>query len=494
MPISRDRERPLTDKQKELVRGIERGMEEGKTNKETAKAIGIGEDYLNQLKMRAGLTKRGSEIKKWIESNREVKDWLREIRGGKAPESTTLGFGGCLKRYSEFRDKSPGELLDEGEEDLSKPRKEKVVKGNLLDFRDFLKEKDFCSNTISAYMSAIRSFFNSHEVLLPKLSTGRREVKYEKSEFNREKVKELVNICNPREKAIFLSMFQSGLAGNEVSNLRIKDLEEVEDGITILKLRREKTGVRFITFIGRDGRNAIEEYLKIRNEGNLIPSRPDLSKKAKAKDENDYLFVTFDSRKKKWNKIDVAHISKYMQSLCKKLGWYDGEKRNPYRPHALRSSFATILNNAGIPKNFIDYLLGHKQNSTDAAYFNTHFDTLFKYYKHNEALVSISEIDKIPDSKYEELKIENEKRDGIIDTLKDKIEDFEITMDAMQQDYEWRLANPEKAKITEDIRRKYEEKHGKNLTHEQIIERTKEIFKAEDEYDKKKSKYYIITK
>jgi integrase len=360
MPISLDNKRPLTERQNEIVVGIKGAMSQGKSNLETAQALGISESYVNELKMRAGLTKRGSEIREWIEEYEEVRDWLRDIKGGEAHESTKRMFAGSLKKYCVYRELTPGELLTEGEEDLKLPRERKQVKKHLLDFRDYLKEGERGKSTVAHYMSAINSFFASHEVLLPKLSNGSIEVEWEKKEFDRAKVKELVNVCTPRERAIFLTMFQSGLAANEVSNLRIKDLAEVRDSLTVLRLKREKNGYRFVTFLGHDAREAIDNYLKIRNEGNLITSRPRISEEAKVKSENDFLFITRDSHSKTWNKIDTDHVSKYMMQMCKKLGWYHGEKRNPYRPHALRASFATIMLNNGVPKNAIDFMLGHE--------------------------------------------------------------------------------------------------------------------------------------
>lgn len=421
MPISLDNKKPLTERQSEIVAGIKGAMSQGKSNLETAQALGISKSYVNELKMRAGLTKRGSEIREWIETHEEVLDWLRDIKGGEAHESTKRMFAGSLKKYCEYRGLTPEEVLTEGEEDLKLPREQKQVKKHLLDFRDYLKEGERGKSTVAHYMSAINSFFMSHEVLLPKLSNGSIEVEWEKKEFDRARVKELVNVCTPRERAIFLTMFQSGLAANEVSNLRIKDISEVMDGLTVLRLKREKNNYRFVTFLGRDAREAIEHYLKIRNEGALLPSRPLISQEAKVKDGNDFLFITRDSHSKAWNKIDTDHVSKYMMQMCKKLGWFHGEKRNPYRPHALRASFATILNNNGVPKNVIDFMLGHKQNGTDEAYFKTHTETLIKHYKSSEHLLSISEIDKIPDSKYEELMIELHARNGKISELEEKI-------------------------------------------------------------------------
>jgi integrase len=442
-------------------------MSQGKSNLETAQALGISESYVNELKMRAGLTKQGSDIREWEENQEEVRNWLRDIKGGEAHESTKRMFAGSLKKYCEYRGLTPGELLTEGEEDLKLPREQKQVKKHLLDFRGYLKEGERGKSTVAHYMSAINSFFASHEVLLPKLSNGSIDVEWEKKEFDRARVKELVNACTPRERAIFLTMFQSGLAANEVSNLRIKDLLEVRDGLTVLRLKREKNNYRFVTFLGRDAREAIDHYLKIRNEGNLITSRPRISEEAKVKSENDFLFITRDSHSKAWNKIDTDHVSKYMMQMCKKLGWYHGEKRNPYRPHALRASFATILLNKGVPKNAIDFMLGHRQNATDEAYFKTHTETLIKHYKASEHLLSISEIDKVPDSRYEELMIALHKRNGEVKELREEMKAMKAREEArapyddkMTELMKRLIANPE---MKELIKKEWEETEDKPL-------------------------------
>jgi integrase len=471
----------LTERQKEIVEGIKKGIKERKTISELAADLRISEAYVSKLKKIAGLAKKGSDVREWIEKHEEVKDWLREIKGGDAHENTKRQFGGALKKYCEFRGLSPLELLDEAEEDLKHERRERKVKTHLLDFRDYLKEEGRSKNTIGVYISALRSFFSSHEVLLPKLSNGRREVEWEKEEFDREKVKDLVNVCSPRERAIFLTMFQSGLAANEVSNLRVRDLKEERDGITILRLTREKNRFKFVTFLGRDAREAIEQYLKIRNEGNLIPARPNLSEKAKVKGEGDFLFVTYDFHSQQWNKVDNRHISKYMLQACKRLGWYNGEKRNPWRPHALRASFATILNNNGVPKNFVDFMLGHKQGGTDEAYFKSHIETILKHYKDSELLLSISDVEKIPDSKYEELKIENKFLVQKYEEQERKIEELEFGITSLLQDRRELEQDQEKyfkrKEIADEVYDEFKDKYGKELIAKQLQERKIELHK-----------------
>jgi integrase len=418
MPISEK----ITDRQMDLINGIKQGMAEGRKDREIAKDLDISHSYVELLKGKAKLTVPGSEVLAWADKDKYLSDWVAECRA----ERTKYGYAAVMKGYCAFRDMSPTELLTEAEEDNKKPFKDKTLKHELIKYRTYLREKQINELTIKSYQAAIMSFFRFYGMSLPEIRNGGAKSANQKSEYDRKKLRELLSVCGPRETAIFLTMFQSGLASNEISNLCMRDLDEVQDGITILKLQRQKSKTFFTTFIGRDGTRALNDYLKVRNEGNLMPGRPDISRLAKVKSKEDYVFVTWDSTKHIWGKITTAHISRYMLSACQKLGWEiktEGIKKyNPNRPHALRSSFASSLVNEGrIPKFFVDAMMGHSLNATDQAYFSAKKSELFKFYKEAEYLLSVSDLDKIPDSKYEEVLIKLHARNSKISELEEKI-------------------------------------------------------------------------
>ena len=422
MPISE----AITERQSKLIEGIKERMKEGKKDSETATELGISRSYVELLKRKAELTKPGSRIMEWMKEDQWLSDWIDDCRA----ERTKYGYAHAMRMYCKFRDKTPIALLKEAEEDNKRSFLEKTLKHELVKFKKKLRDEGVSDTTIKTYMAAIQSFFKFHGVSLPAMKNGRITDANHKDEYNRGKVKQLINVCTPRERAMFLTMFQSGLASNEVSNLRVKDLKEVKDNITILKLQRQKSGEFFTTFLGRDARKAIEDYLMLRNEGNLIPGRPDISKLAKVKNEDDYVFVTWNATKHEWGKVTPHHISRYMMQACQKLGWNvkNGaiQRYNPNRPHALRASFATICMNQGrIPKFFVDHMLGHALSPEDKAYFNTQKDELFGYYKEAEHLLSVSDLEKIPDTKYEEVKEALKKRNGEVKTLREKIDAME---------------------------------------------------------------------
>jgi integrase len=427
MPISEK----ITDRQRDLINGIKQGMAEGKKDREIAKDLAISHSYVEILKGKASLTKPGSEVLAWAEKDKWLSDWVAECRA----KRTKYGYAAVMKGYCAFRDMTPTELLREAEADNKKPFEDKTLKHELIKYRTYLREKHINEITIKSYQAAIMSFFRFNGVSLPEIRNGGAKSANQKNEYDRKKLRELLSVCNTRERAIFLTMFQSGLASNEISNLRMRDLDEVQDGITILKLQRQKSKTFFTTFIGKDGTQALNDYLKVRNKGNLMPGRPDISQLAKVESKEDYVFVTWDSTKHVWGKITTAHISRYMLNACQKLGWEiktEGIKKyNPNRPHALRSSFASICVNEGrIPKFFVDTMMGHSLNAVDLAYFNAKKNELFKFYKEGEYLLSVSDLEKIPDSRYEELMIELHARNGKISELEEKVTAMEAREEA----------------------------------------------------------------
>lgn len=67
-------------------------------------------------------------------------------------------------------------------------------------------------------------------------------------------------------------------------------------------------------------------------------------------------------------------FGKLFRTLAAQLGYKKSEYQMKSKSHALRKFFASTLENAGMPKNKIDFMPGHTQNSTDIAYFRYNVD------------------------------------------------------------------------------------------------------------------------
>jgi integrase len=169
-------------------------------------------------------------------------------------------------------------------------------------------------------------------------------------------------------------MATSGMARTEIINLKIGDIEIDSDGIGTIKIRRQKSEVDYVTFISPEATQSMNHYF---DERNRYPEQAILGK-------NDFCFVRVLKTKPKAiesRKLEEQTFSGIFYSLAKSIGFHDGDGFIKSRSHALRKYFASTLENTGMPKNKIDFMLGHKFNDTDLAYFKQDPTKLKELYK-----------------------------------------------------------------------------------------------------------------
>jgi integrase len=107
----------------------------------------------------------------------------------------------------------------------------------------------------------------------------------------------LLKVCDLMDKAIVLVGASSGLSAQEIVNLKVKDFTKGYDQVsevTTLKLRWEKVGFDFITFLSPECSRAINEYLAYRNREikSSDQHRINQIKKQNVTNENGYLFIS----------------------------------------------------------------------------------------------------------------------------------------------------------------------------------------------------------
>jgi len=326
----------------------------------------------------------------------EVQRWLR------AKSNSTKGrYLLCIKRYCDFTKLNPTELIDEAENDRKGPRRSRgKPEDRLLQFQEHLNEykqqgrKNFNSSlsdsTISIYFNAIRSFYNSNQFWLgiksPKAVP--REVNC-KFDLRAKDVRTLLDCTtNLRDRAIILVMFQSGIAVAELCRLNYGDISKEFEECKIplcLHLIRKKEKVEFDTFIGLDAVKSLKLYLqdRIRRGENLCYTSP--------------LFIKEGTKKRFSQRIHPRLVQIMMSIAAIKSGLVSVERMevadfNPVRPHALRSSFISIMKLAGASETAVEYMAGHTLDGVRKAYFKPRLDELREIYCEYEPYLSVSNI------------------------------------------------------------------------------------------------------
>jgi integrase len=329
-----------------------------------------------------------------------------------------------MRDFTEYTKKNPETLLEDAENEVraGKLMRQRALKRQLVGFRQHLQNEGKAPMTIKNRMVGVKSFFETFDIEIPKLPRVGKAVTLEKNNDipSKEDIQDVLKVADPLEKAIVLTGVSSGLAANEISNLKVKDFQKgynPKTGITTLKLRREKTSFDFITFLSPEASRAILDYLDYRNRSTNNPRQIDMLKKQKVYSDNDYLFIRrqvipeyLDKPDENSRRLDTESITKVYRILSTKA-----RKNTPLnewsfiRSHNLRKYFNSTLLNAGADSFFTNFLMGHTLNETQAAYFRASPEKLKEiYFKFVPYLTIQKEADISESPEYQRIKQENQ--------------------------------------------------------------------------------------
>lgn len=135
------------------------------------------------------------------------------------------------------------------------------------DFTDYLKTKGLSSNSIRSYVSSVQRLCKFYElpVSLLNVNLPSPEVQSKKYSWTLQTVSQFIeSMTDPMYRSFSSLVFQSGLGMFEATHLTYQDIkEEYEREIypICLSLRRHKTGVEFMTFIGSWSISLLRNYL-----------------------------------------------------------------------------------------------------------------------------------------------------------------------------------------------------------------------------------------
>ena len=157
-----------------------------------------------------------------------------------------------------------------------------------------------------------------------------------------------------RDYAILFLASQTGLRSIDIANLRLTDLDWVNDTIRIIQ---RKTGRSLILPLETDTGNAIAEY--------ILNARPE--------SDSEYVFLRTYAPYRKLS--DVGSMGNILGKYLKKAGIirYAGDGKSF---HALRRSMGTWMLEAGIPLTTISQVLGHKEHDSAKQYLSMDHERL----------------------------------------------------------------------------------------------------------------------
>jgi integrase len=307
-----------------------------------------------------------------VEGYRSVAAWLRAVSsGGTRSEATRRCYLHFLRRFCEFAGKSPDELVAERREHL-RSGDEDAIRGDedlVAEWQERLEGREGLSRgSVATAVAVIKSFYSANRVPL-QLKRPKTWLTRVRKTPTREELRAMVEACNcARDRAVILCLAQSGMSlGDFLSQLTVgKVAAELWVGVRPIHIsaERRKAMVRYDTFIGNDGSQAMEEYLE---DVGLGPIEWNLGKVADA---------------------PVFRLSpRLVQHIVRRAGERAGLDA-PVTPHRLRSFFSTRMKLAGCPDALVEYWMGHTM-PYGGAYFIPPVEEQREIYRRHEWTVSV---------------------------------------------------------------------------------------------------------
>lgn len=370
-------------------------------------------------------------IKVWF-SNREF------------AEKTRDAYAIYLQMFCECINKSPSEIVLEANIETRSGLllNERKVVQYFAAFKDCLKNRGYADKTQGIATSAVKSFYMFYDIQMSR-QVGKSKQRYPKKEnqrfLERDDVKKILTAAGTlRDKAIILVMATGGVARREILDMKIKDINlKDESGVGILSIRREKTHFDYFTFVSPEAVEMLNDYFDERNR------TPEL----KIKGPGDYVFVTYRSgyRFKAGTQIGDREFSMIFRLIGKELGYINDTGWSDSRSHVLRKYFSsTLTTDAGVPKDKVDFMIGHVPNGVDRAYYNQDIDKFKELYVKNVEYLAINRelvarsIENADVRKMKQLEADNQmidlklmEKDREIQALQGQIKDRDKKLDAL---------------------------------------------------------------
>jgi len=332
-------------------------------------------------------------------------------------KTTAYTYKSGYRFYQQYTGLTSNQLIDEALEDAKRDPREKtgIVKQRLIGFYNWLikeapkrravgrgvteqVDKGVSSKMAHCYVNAVRSFYSTFDVyvkLKGRSSLPRPRVQNKRMLLSNLEVKRLVDYARSlRDRAVILTLFQSGMDVSTLCSLKYGDVAEglaKNEHPLKLDLYRQKSGTEFYTFLGKDATEAVRAYVNdVRARGiTLNPKTP--------------LFLKESNKAKTREGIAPAHVQSMLKHVAVKAGFVDkqnnGKDFNPLSPHALRESFGSIMTGQGVPDTVVDFWLGHEIGELAEAYKAAKFEDVKKMYVERERFISI-----MPKTDIEEIK------------------------------------------------------------------------------------------
>jgi len=305
------------------------------------------------------------------------------------------------------------------------------------DIRGFhvaIKDK-YAPKSVRLKISVVKSFLIENEVELSqrfwrsisRKTRGSRALTLDKVPTNAE-LKSILTHTSGKGTALFLMLASSGMRIGEASQIKVSDVDLTSDPPRInIRGGYTKTGNSRFTFISTESREAIHEWLKIRDD--YLKTSVGRSSKYKKSSDDDRLFP-----------FETATARFMWKSAIEKAG-LDGRDAHTGRYeihiHVLRKFFRTQMATK-IPRDIVEALMGHEGYLTEV-YRRYSVKQLAEFYLKAENTVTVFRDQNGVKRLRKEIDTKMEGYDDLIERQAIKIKDLEGKLVEYEQSKELEL-------------------------------------------------------
>lgn len=319
------------------------------------------------------------------------------------------------------------------------------------DLQRFASNHNIPPKTIKLYVSAVKEYLlqNDIEISQKQAKTIRNKMvkggaRTIEKDLDTDTLRKIINHMDIKGKALILTLASSGMRIGEALSLNVKDIDLTSNPPVItIKGRNTKTGMNRITFANKEAKEALIEWLKVRDS--YLSSAVNRNKGlveagiAKSKSESsDKLFPFSDGVA---SQIWLNAISK-AQLLTRD----DETNRIQLHIHQLRKFFRSQLA-LKCPVDIVEALMGHSGYLTEA-YRRYSQKQMAEFYQNTEYLLYVSmpqDIQRI-ESEFkgqldtnrklvEEVVLENHELKREIQSMENKNSDLKLKVTKIESDF-----------------------------------------------------------
>lgn len=275
---------------------------------------------------------------KTIFESKNINDFINEYTAKETIRQHKI----ALKKYFTHYDKDPDKYIVDIR-DLNNHDRNKATdqyEKDITQYRNYLTREEYSPKAIHNYVSSVKMFLEHHRIDLDKAFwkklKGRGTEKTNDSVCNfkiptPDDLKKILTHANTKSRSMSLLQFSSGMRIGEICNLKLSDID-LDYEYPHITLRKTKTRAKGRTRCSPETKEAIMEWLKIRQDALDTQKKLTLDEYWD-KDNEERLFPgTPKNARKMWNRL--LEKSRYAKKDA--TGKY---KRNLMGTHSLRKAF-----------------------------------------------------------------------------------------------------------------------------------------------------------